>query len=96
MKVAGAAKVIRSVKVQGEKKKRSVFYVRRKMLFDNKGRICRTPLELGVLLSKAIEQRDKETVAAYCWDALNFVHDGKVPKNWLGDWKKYGPTPLAI
>lgn len=89
-------KIVTSVKVKGEPKPNPAFYVRRDKLFDQRGRLCLTPLELGQQLALAIERRDAESVAGCCWDALNFVHNGAVPKNWLGEWKKHGPTPLAI
>jgi len=90
------APIVRSVYVPGERRRRKVFYVQREMLFDKKGRVCHTPLELGMMLANALSARNKEAVAGICWDALNFVHDGDVPKDWLGVWKKAGPTPLAI
>lgn len=89
-------KLVTSVKVEGQRKPRRVFYVQREILFDAKGRVCHTPLELGVQLADAINRRDIETVNCICWDALNFVYDGKVPKDWNKFWKKHGPIPLAI
>ena len=80
----------------GETKPRRVFYVRREFLVDAEGRPCLTPPELGIALSDAVSKRDKEAVAGCCWAALNFVHNGKVPKNWLGPWKKTGSMLLAI
>ena len=93
---ATRAKVVRRVHVPGEKKPRRVFYVLRPFLVDKNGRPCPTALELGVRLADALGRRDAEAVAGYCWDALNFVHNGRVPKNWLGGWRKAGPTPLAV
>jgi hypothetical protein len=89
-------KVIRAVKVIGEKNPRPVFYTRREMLFDARGRICKTPLELSMDLATAISSRDTDSVGSICWDALNFVYNGNVPKNWNKLWKKHGATPLAI
>ena len=90
------SKIIKSVKVNGEKKRRAVYYVRREILFDDRGRVCQTPLELGRSLTVHLERRDAEAVAGIVWSALNFVHNGKVPRNWLGVWKKYPPVPLAV
>lgn len=90
------AKVITSAKVHGTNEVRKVFYVRREMLYDKNGRICPTPLELGIMLSDAMLERDEDAVAGICWDALNFVHNGNVPKDWLGGWKEAGPTPIAV
>ncbi len=75
---------------------RQVFYVRRDMLHDEKGRICMTPLELAHAMQHAISNRDKTAVASLCWDALSFVHNGNVPPNALHEAKRYGATPLAI
>lgn len=94
--VKGAARVIRSVTVKETGEARPVFYVRRPLLWDDLGRVCPTPLELGVNLARALERRDKEAVAGFCWSALNFVHNGEVPEDWLGVWNEYGPIPLAI
>lgn len=90
------AKLITSVHVPGEDRPRPVFYVSRPPIYYSGGKLCRTPLELGVALARAIESRDAEGVAGFCWDALNFVHNGKVPRNWLGAWRKAGPTPLIV
>jgi len=90
------APVVKQVTVQETGEVRPVFYVRREMLWDDRGRICPTPLELGVNLAKALETRDAETVACLCWSALHFVHNGTVPEDWQGVWLEAGPIPLAI
>ncbi len=88
--------VVTSVTLATTGEVRRVFYVRRELLFDERGRVCQTPLELGIGLAQAINSRDAEAVAQICWDALNFVHNGQVPEDWLGDYKKDGPVPVAI
>ena len=96
IKYCRQAKIVTSVKVPGEPFPRPVFYVLRALLHDARGRTCQTPLELGIALAHFLETRDTESVSGCCWDALNFVHNGKVPRNWLGVWRKAGPTPLAV
>jgi hypothetical protein len=90
------AKIVREVTVHGTQEKRRVFYVRKQLLCDDKGRPCPTPLELGNMLSEALKRRDKDAVAGFCLSALNFVHNGEVPENWADEWKEHGPIPLAI
>lgn len=90
------AKIVREVTVHGTQEKRRVFYVLKQHLYDDKGRPCPTPLELGHMLSEALKRRDKEAVAGFCLSALNFVHDGEVPDTWADEWKEHGVIPLAI
>jgi hypothetical protein len=96
MKPVKRPKVITSVTVPGETKPRRVFYVRRELLFDKAGRVCRTPLELAHCLQDALDRRDADAVHSIVWDALNFIHGGKVPADWAKEAKRIRAVPLAI
>jgi hypothetical protein len=89
-------KVITSVHVEGEKQPRKVFYVRREILFDADGRVCHSPDSVGVQLAGALSRRNVDAVDGIVWDALNFVYNGDVPKDWLRKRRKEKPVPLAI
>ncbi len=88
--------VVTQVSVPGEKEPQKAFYVRQETLFDPLGRVCHTPDALGVMLARSICQRNVDEVDGIVWDALNFVYNGDVPRDWLRKRRKEKPVPLAV
>jgi hypothetical protein len=83
MKPILSAKIVRSVKVAGEKGRRPAFYTTCERPFTTRGIPCLTLSEKCIGLIVQLQAKDhREDALGHLWDCLGFVYNGEIPTGW--------------